>query len=195
MKKTYLFALVLVAMPTLADNYKGFYVGIGASSVDDRTASMTLNNTVYVIDTTAIRSGEIFGGYKYNDALGIELRIGSGLRAGTGNEFDFSGAGGSVNPTVSVAREFGTYESIYYKPELENEDAKLYALLGYTRISASQKRNDITMEKKSYAGTSYGIGIGFVINEHLNINFEYKNICDELYSKPNTSSVNFDYRF
>lgn len=176
MKNAYVLALTLLAIPALADNNKGFYLGIGGSSVNDERDAP--------IDTTSIRTVELFGGYKYNDALGIELRLGSGAKEGDSKD-------------RTLGREIGNYQSIYYKPELVNDDAKLYALLGYTKISSTMNlyiANPASFES-SYSGFSYGVGIGFVINEHFNINFEYKNICEDLYDKPNTASVNFDYRF
>ncbi len=199
MNKAYFFAITLLAMPALADNHKGFYVGIGASAVDDKQDMVTLSNGMTLGDTTAIRTGELIGGYKYNNALGGEIRVGSGLRSGKGITYGVT-TGGALEERGKFERDLGTYGSIYYKPELENDDAKLYALIGYTQISTSKTTKDITgteleSPSVSYSGISYGIGIGFVINEYLNINFEYKNICDELYNKPNMSSVNFDYRF
>lgn len=177
MKNAYLLAFSLLAIPALADNNKGFYLGIGASSINDRQDDP--------VDTTSIRAGELFGGYKYNAALGVELRLGTGLKAGESKD-------------GTLERDIGDYQSIYYKPELVNDVAKLYALLGYTRISSSANLDTALAaadKSLSYSGASYGIGIGFVINEQLNINFEYKNICEDLYNKPNTASVNFDYRF
>ena len=176
MKNAYILALSLLAIPALADNYKGFYLGVGASSVNDEQD--------FPVDTTSIRTGEIFGGYKYNNALGVELRLGSGAKEG-------------ISKDKTIEREIGNYQSIYYKPELVNDDAKLYALLGYTKISTTYKNTSLTTSSvdTDYSGLSYGVGIGFVINEQFNINFEYKNICEDLYNKPNTASVNFDYRF
>ncbi|MES2676515.1 MAG: porin family protein [Pseudomonadota bacterium] len=199
MNKAYFFALTLLAVPALADNHRGFYVGIGASGVNDKQDMVTLSNGMTLGDTTAIRTGEVIGGYKYNNALGGEIRIGSGLRSGQGITYGVTGAG-ALEKRGEFERDLGTYGSIYYKPELENDDAKLYALIGYTQISTSKTTKDLAgVEVKgsseSYSGVSYGIGIGFVIDEHFNINFEYKNICDDLYNKPNMSSVNFDYRF
>jgi hypothetical protein len=199
MNKAYFFALTLLAAPALADNHRGFYVGIGASGVNDKQDMVTLSNGMTLGDTTAIRTGEIIGGYKFNNALGGEIRIGSGLRSGQGITYGVTSEG-ALEEMGDFERDLGTYGSIYYKPELENDDAKLYALIGYTQISTSKTTKDLTgTELKgpndSYSGVSYGIGVGFVIDEHFNINFEYKNICDDLYNKPNMSSVNFDYRF
>lgn len=177
MKKAYLLALSLLAIPALADNNRGFYVGIGASGISDEQDTP--------IDTTQIRAGELLGGYKYNAALGVELRLGKGVKEG-------------VSKDASLEREIGNYQSIYYKPELVNDDAKLYALLGYTKLSSSANQATATAaanEDISYSGVSYGVGIGFVINQQLNINFEYKSICKDLDKDPNTASVNFDYRF
>lgn len=199
MNKAYFFALTIIAMPALADNHRGFYVGIGASGVNDKQDMVTLSNGMTLGDSTAIRTGELIGGYKFNNALGGEIRVGSGLRSGKGIIHGVT-VGGALEKRGEFERDLGTYGSIYYKPELENDDAKLYALIGYTQISTSKTTEDLTGAElegpnKSYSGMSYGLGIGFVINQHLNINFEYKNICDELYNKPNMSSVNFDYRF
>lgn len=177
MKKAYLLALGLLAIPALADNNRGFYLGVGASGISDEQDAP--------VDTTQIRAGELLGGYKYNAALGVELRLGSGLREGSSKEGD-------------LEREIGDYQSIYYKPELVNDDAKLYALLGYTRVTSSANQDTaaaVANKELSYSGASYGIGVGFVINKQFNINFEYKNLCDDLYNKPSVASVNLDYRF
>ncbi len=210
MKKSYLFVLALLAVPALADNHRGFYAGVGASAVDDKQDVVVFSNGMTLGDTTAIRTAEITGGYRYNDALGGEVRLGSGTRPGKGNVYTLTTTEGVPDTTDNLEREIESYQSIYYRPELENDDAKLYALLGYTQISTSKATAPLTKDpvsgkftagkatkgkSESYAGLSYGIGVGFVIDEHFNINFEYKNICDELYNKPNMASVNIDYRF
>lgn len=189
MKKLCVIALSLMTLPALADNYRGFYLGAGASSIKDYQDG--------VDNVSQIRAAEFFGGYKYNNLLGIELRLGSGQTAGTSTSyFDDSG----VLQSGSLEREIGSYQSLYYKPELVNDEAKLYALLGYTQVSSTGKIMDaegalVRNADDSASGYSYGIGIGFVINEHFNINFEYKNICEDISNKPNLASVNVDYRF
>jgi opacity protein-like surface antigen len=191
MKKLCVLALSLLALPALADNNRGFYLGAGLSSIKDYQDG--------VDNVSQIRAAELFGGYKYNDALGIELRLGSGQSTGTTNVyFDSTGALQAGN----LEREIDSYQSIYYRPELVNDEARLYALIGYTHLSSSGRVLDsagkeIAGQTKdgSASGLSYGLGIGFVINEHFNINFEYKNICEDISGKPNLASVNLDYRF
>ena len=189
MKKLCVFALSLLALPVLADNNRGFYLGAGAASIKDSQDG--------VDDLSQIRALEFFGGYKYNDALGIELRLGNGKTIGT-SRFYFDDKG--VVQNGSVEREIGSYSSLYYKPELVNDEAKLYALIGYTHVNTSGSVKDangnlVRSAEGSASGYSYGLGVGFVINEHFNINFEYKNLSDEISGKPNLASVNLDYRF
>ncbi len=189
MKKLCVIALSLIALPVLADNNRGFYLGAGGSIIDDYQDG--------VDDMSNIKAVEILGGYKYNDALGVEVRFGKGKTIGT-SSFYFDDKG--VVQSGSVEREIGNYTSLYYKPELVNDEAKLYALLGYTHVNTSGTVKDATGKQVrsvdgSASGFSYGVGVGFVINEHVNINFEYKNLSDEISGKPNVASVNLDYRF
>ncbi len=189
MKKLCILAISLLALPVLADNNRGFYAGIGGVTIKDEQDG--------VDNVSRIRGVELFGGYKYNAALGGELRIGSGLKSGTSTSYaDADGAILSGN----LEREIDSYQSIYYKPELVNDEAKLYALLGYTHLSSSGKvtAKDGTVVydiDDSASGFSYGIGVGFVIDEHFNVNLEYRNICKEISNKPNLASINIDYRF
>jgi len=189
MKKLGLAVLGLLALPALADNQQGFYAGIGGTSIKDYQDGV--NNLS--------RQGavEFVGGYKYNDALGVDIRLGTGKTAGTSDiYFDDQG----TLQQGSLDRKINNYESIYYRPELVNDDAKLYALLGYTRVKSSVKiadanGNSVKDVSNSATGFSYGIGVSFVMDEHFNINFEYRNICTDISGKPNMIGVNVDYRF
>lgn len=189
MKKLCALAFSLLSLPVLADNNRGFYLGAGAASIDDLQDG--------VDNLSQIRALEIFGGYKYNAALGVELRLGNGQTTGESNSY-FNANGQLQNGKLE--RDIGSYQSIYYKPELVNDEAKLYVLLGYSHVNSAGKIFDaagklVSNTDDSASGFSYGVGVGFVINEHLNINFEYKNICEEISGKPNLASVNIDYRF
>jgi opacity protein-like surface antigen len=189
MNKFFGFALILASLPVLADNNQGFYLGGGAVLIKDSQDG--INNL------SEIRAAELFGGYKYNSALGIELRLGHGQTTGTSNLY-FDSKGALQNG--SVERDIGTYESFYYRPELINDEAKFYALLGYTHVESTGRINNqsgklVRASNESASGYSYGLGVGFIINEHFNINLEYRNICDEISGKPNLTSLNMDYRF
>ena len=171
MKKLCVLALSLMALPVLADNNRGFYLGAGGATIKDEQDG--------VDNVSRIRAVEVFGGYKYNSALGVELRLGSGQSTGTSTSY--AAADGTIQ-SGSLEREIDSYQSIYYKPELVNDEAKLYALIGYTHLSSSAKVNAadgslVYSVDDSASGLSYGVGVGFVINEHFNINFEYKNRC------------------
>ena len=189
MKKFCILALSLMALPVLADNSRGFYLGAGASSFQDYQDGID--------DVSRIRASELLGGYKHNDALGVELRLGKGHTTGTSKYY--VGTDGTVK-NGSLERELDSYQSLYYRAELINEEAKLYGLLGYTHLSSSGETLDATgalvrSDDDSASGYSYGVGVSFVMNEHFNINFEYKNICEEISGKPNLASINIDYRF
>lgn len=189
MKKLCILALALASFPALADNNHGFYAGAGFASIKDYQDG--------VDDLSRIKAAEIFGGYKYNDALGVELRIGSGQSTGT-SKFFFD-AQGNLQTGGSLEREIGSYQSIYYKPELVNDEAKLYVLLGYSHVSSTgtttSSTGTVTKLDSSGSGFSYGLGVGFVVNEHFNINLEYRNISEDISNKPNIASINVDYRF
>lgn len=185
MKKLCVLALGLLALPAFADNDRGFYLGVGAASIDTQ-----------VDELERIRSIELFGGYKYNAALGIELRLGNGDAVSASSQY--VDTKGSHSGTLEY--EIGSYQSIYYKPELVNDEAKLYALLGYTHVDSSNKMIDtsgnlVSNYSGSSSGFSYGIGVGFVINAHFNVNIEYRNLSEDLTNKPNVAALNFDYRF
>jgi opacity protein-like surface antigen len=203
MKKLCVIALSLLALPVLADNSRGFYLGLGGSVIDDYQDG--------VDDMSNIKAVEMLGGYKYNDALGVEIRFGKGKTTATSSYSLGIDSKPSPRNVYSFEREIGNYTSIYYKPELVNEEAKLYGLFGYTigKTSGSSridlvednqgkwvtKSSTSKSSESSFSGFSYGIGVGFVINEQFNINLEYKNICNEISGKPNLASVNVDYRF
>jgi opacity protein-like surface antigen len=107
---------------------------------------------------------------------------------------------GHTAVTGEVEAELGKYKSIYYRPEMVNDEAKLYGLLGYTQLDVTVANKDtagkeLSSATTSYSGFSYGVGIGFVFADRFNINFEYKNICRDLYDKANAATISLDYRF
>ena len=203
MKKLGVLMLSLLAIPALADNNQGFYIGVGGVSIKDYQDKIT--------DVTRIKGVEYFGGYKYNDALGVELRLGSGKSTGMASYNLPNGTDVNQRHFYDINRDIGNYRSIYYKPELVNDEAKLYGLIGYTQVATEGTELDTlskfdgkvwnplskttTNTKSTLSGFSYGVGVGFVLDEHFNINLEFRNICNEISGKPNLASVNVDYRF
>jgi opacity protein-like surface antigen len=120
------------------------------------------------VDKTKWTPAEVFGGYKLNPFVGAELRIGA-----------------SAESDVKI----NDYETLYYRVESANSVGKTYLLLGYTNMN---------INKESFKGLAYGAGVGFVLNDYFNLNFEYKaaNVSsDRLDVKLNSVAVTVDYRF
>src|SRR5690606_41637975 len=104
MKKLMAVILILFPVFVLADNNRGFYAGAGAAV------------TIYdddVIDVDNAHALELVGGYKYNEWLGVDLRIGKGISAGEGDTYLVGG--NELNGRVK--REDDSFYSIYYKLE------------------------------------------------------------------------------
>lgn len=187
MKKLMAVILILFPVFVLADNNRGFYAGAGAAV------------TIYdddVIDVDNAHALELVGGYKYNAWLGVDLRIGKGVAAGENDTYLVGGD--EVNGRLK--REVDNYYSVYYKPEVINDEAKIYLLIGYTSMDFSEEIDAadgtrVSSVSGSESGTSYGIGIGFIINKQVNFNIEYRTLPDERDSDPAMASANFDYRF
>lgn len=109
------------------------------------------SNTKTDWDETTFNPVEIFGGYKLNSFVGGEIRVGS--------------SGGSPKLT--------NFESIYYRTESSNTVGKTYLLAGYTHADIEASNGNY-----NFSGFSYGAGVGFVINDHFNLNLEYKVLAD-----------------
>ncbi len=177
MKILILVFLSLLSIQAVAD--QGFYVGGGGGLVrfDDEVA------TGASLKNVELGAAELLGGYKYNNALGIEVRAGSNLKKRTI-------ATGGVEREIAIDH----YESIYYRPELTNPEAKLYALIGYSQVEQSSSTGTDEVSD-SLSGLSYGIGIGFTMNPDFNFNIEYRRLLDESDFEINIAGINIDYRF
>jgi hypothetical protein len=189
--KKYLIVLLgFCSLQAMADNQRGFYAGGGFTLIKDAKNS--------VPETDEASAGEVFGGYKYNGLLAAELRVGFGTSTG-----DYKAYDDGVFQGTKIERDVGEYVSIYYKPEVINKEAKLYGLLGYTTMDITYDTYSFpggvetlaaSVEKKA-SGLSYGVGIGYVMNQHINVNLEWKNISEEIDNAINATSLTIDYRF
>lgn len=173
-----------------ADNNRGFYIGVGMAEnmYDDD-----------VIDVSNSRAVELLGGYKYNAALGVEIRVGQGSSNGKSDTYNDPNAIGEELPG-RLEREIDSYYAVYYKPELVNDEAKLYLLLGYMDIDSIetiQAQDGTVISELSVAesGASYGVGIGFIVTEKINFNIEYRTLPKQNDVESEIVSANFDYRF
>ncbi|WP_188150805.1 porin family protein [Teredinibacter waterburyi] len=168
--------LLAFSSTSFADNRQGFYAGGNWSFIDSNAADAAGNGVDF-------RSLEVVGGYKYRSWAGVEARFGTSLKKET---FATDLTGGEVEVGIDH------YESLYYRLESANQVAKFYVLLGFSNIQTSNGNSD---ESGSESGASYGVGIGFVMNENLNLNFEYRDILDEDATTFTAMSIGLDYRF
>lgn len=184
-------ALGFSAMNTLADtNTRGLYIGAGGSFVDSNNEDEQGNNVEFNVV-------EGYVGYKYNGYLGVEARIGTALSSDDAT---------TLSGTSKTEFDLNYYAGVYWRPEQKNEVAKLYGLFGYatteidqTALVLDQGGNFVKpeggLQSNSVEGFSYGIGVGFVLDEHFNLNFEYKSIIDTDTTELSGFALNVDYRF
>jgi hypothetical protein len=182
MNKSLISIALLSALATsaYADNRSGFYAGLGGLRVETDLRSVGGGSS-------AVNAAELFGGYKHNAYIGGELRVGVGV-----SESNFLATVGTE--TASVELTIPTYQSIYYRVESANQTAKSYLLLGYSSVELESEFQSRT-GSDTEGGLSYGGGIGFVINERGNLNFEYRVLVDTSSRELTTLGVNYDFRF
>lgn len=195
MKQFAAILLSLASVSAAADNQQGFYVGGNFAAVEFHDNS---NFDADANDLT-FRALEFVGGYKYSSALGAELRVGTNFDK---REVTQEVEGGGTTNTLYREYAIDHYESIYYRPELANEEAKLYGLLGYSQVKRSLASyntsggtfgNEDSSDTES--GISYGVGVGFVVNTDFNINIEYRRLIDKDDYEISAASLGVDYRF
>lgn len=177
--------LTLLAPQTYADNNRGFFAGAGVSAinVDDSPS----------FDKANLWVGEIFGGYKLNPWVGGEIRYGMGLgeeRLYLDEPYESIALGAGEELTMEIDH----YSAIYYRAEAVNQTGRFYALLGYADIEFTMKGSALS-ETLSEDDFSWGLGAGFILNPHLNLNFEYRNLLDVNEYRFTTITASLDYRF
>lgn len=182
-------SLLLLSNTALANQDRGFYVGGAGAYLSSETFRSPLDNE----DKVYLPALEFVGGFRYNNLVGLDIRMAAGL-----NERD-------SNPdTVAELVEYSldNYASMYYRAELVNEEARLYGLLGYTFLNASRETPNIAegganFEKVelSEQGFSYGIGIGWFVDINVTMNVEYRILIDTEEYDFDVVTFGWDYRF
>jgi opacity protein-like surface antigen len=120
----------------------------------------------------SVSSLEGVAGFNVWSVINIEGRVGLGLESSTE----------SVNTKefgkLSTELTLDNYFSVYIKPELKNDTATVYALLGVTRADASTTSSQVERDL-SMTGLSYGLGMGFYVTESALVNLEFRNLVQE----------------
>lgn len=197
--KTFLGAAVaisLLASPAWADNQRGFYAGLGYAVISGS------DNTAY--DSADMPVVELSAGYKHNAALGLEARWGTGLSDDRDLGSSYFESEQEENADLrQVEREIDQYTAIYYRPELTNDQARLYGLLGYAEVDAQATSVSVDDEgalstaqaSHSVSGVSYGLGVGWYVDQRWNFNLEYRRLASEGGYRFEAFSAQLDYRF
>ena len=160
---------------------EGPYAGVGAAFIDSNSTSS--DNDRPITFTTI----ELQGGYKFNQWLGFEARIGTGL-----SKSSYSNAVGNRTETT-----IDHYEALYYRIEFDNEIAKLYGLAGFSNIATSTDFSAGNVSSNnSESGLSAGVGVGFATEDRKwNWNFEYRLLLETEDTSFNSFSIILDRRF
>jgi outer membrane autotransporter protein len=168
MKKLLLLGLSSLALtahawqPTL-------YVGGGASSWQFHPHQFGYNYTIGTLEGIA--------GVELSPYTSVEARLGAGLNSAR---------------EAGVEMEANYFGSLYFKPQLRNEKASLYGLLGVTSVDMDVSAG---LGSDTYTDMSYGIGVSFVINPNVDFIAEWRKLinADEFDARGGT--IGFNYRF
>lgn len=179
MKKLLLVALATFAVAAQAEEDR-FYAGggVGFWNVSQNGHDNLFN----------VSSIEGLAGINVWRMINIEGRLGAGIE--DSGELATNKQDGTLDTEVSLK----SYASLYVKPELKNDIAKLYGLLGVTRLDADST-NAKTDRSLSLTGLSFGVGMGFQLSTSSVINIEYRRLVQDSDYRFSGFSVGFDIAF
>ncbi len=180
MKKLLLLSLSLFAAGAQADTinyYAGGGVGIWNFSESGHK------------DLFNVSSLEVLGGLTFWNWLSVEGRLGAGVEDSTENKA-LNGASKQIPTKLTLEN----YATVYIKPELRNEIARLYGLLGYSSASISQEAggNEVSAD---ISGLSFGAGMGFQLSDAAVINLEYVRLVQDGDYRFAGYNIGFNYQF
>ncbi|MDO6421163.1 porin family protein [Saccharophagus degradans] len=176
-------SVLALSQGAMADRERGVYIGGGLGQAD-----IGVDN--FLGGKIPVKTAELFTGYKYNNWLGLEVRMGASLR-------DETYALDSTSPTGRIELAslwINQYRSIYYRPEITNDIAKIYGLIGMTLAQTTSTIKDVDYHA-SAEGNSYGIGAGLILNEKTYFNLEYRILIETEIDTFSIIGFNVDYRF
>lgn len=204
MKKLLLTALSSLAMGAYAADDHKFYAGGGLSFWE-------LKNSEQGDGKINLSALEASAGYEALPWLAIEGRVGFGIERDR-EEFSTGLYNNTLNAETELMDfkqditdakvELEYYASIYLKPQIKNDTAVLYGLLGYTTYSTTFEgytqtymgsytpstgvitdwnrdgaATALPSDSQSESNFSMGLGVGFYFKDRYVFNIEYKNFA------------------
>jgi OOP family OmpA-OmpF porin len=161
-------ALALMSSPALAQDTKGFYIGLGAGMSDFKDACDGISGPGVSCDDSDTAT-KVFGGYQFNRNFAVEvgytdLGKGSASQTGVGSAsleasgFEILAVGiAPLNPQWSLYGKLGIFSS--------EVDLKVSPGLG-------------TNESESGTDLTYGFGVGWNITKNFTLRAEYQVYSD-----------------
>lgn len=190
MKKQWLLGVAFLAAGAQAEQFD-YYAGAGLGIWNFTEKS---HNKVFNVSSL-----EVQGGLTFWNWLSLEGRLGAGVEGST--ELTGYKENGNTLPQ-NTELTLDNYASLYVKPELRNDIAKLYALLGFSSVSSSTESTKLDSastkngsNSNTISGLSFGVGMGFQMSEAAVINLEYVRLVQDSGFRYNGYNVGFNYRF
>ena len=160
---------LIASTGVLAD--AGWYVGGSYAQLDTDVAG------VVEFDLAAL----VFNvGYKINDYVAVESRLGTGIA-----DDDILGIDLELDYLWGLYTKIGIPTGTGFYP---------YAVLGYTKAELELSAFGMT-ESESDSDISYGIGADFGVNENLGIFVEYMNWYDDEDIEITGFNIGLNYKF
>ena len=185
MKRLIFLALLFSSVGSHASRDRGFFLGGGFSLVDVGVVDFYDNSVEF-------KSGELVGGYKYNAYLGFDVRYGLSMT----DEIVSIGTDPNTGREVGVDASLDSFISYYYRPEIANDIARLYLLIGQSSVTVSRENQELGISgEASESGFSYGVGFSLWLNKRFDVTLEYRQLLKTEFDSFASSGVGLLYRF
>ena len=184
MKWLLLVCILLLSSQTHASRERGFFIGTGFSLIDVGVDDFFDNRVNF-------KGVEVIAGYKYNGYLGLDVRYG----LSPADESFFGGEDPDTGLDLVSEADFENFISYYYRPEIANDIAKLYLLLGQASVTITTTEEDGSSTTRDERANSWGVGFGLWVNRKFDVTFEYRQLLSTENESITINAVNIEYRF
>lgn len=154
--KIFLFVLVFIGATPLA--FANGYIGGSYAIFDYSEHGIDPDLTVGALGVN--------GGYRVNDYVAVEARVGTGVKDGT-----------YARMNLEMDSYFGAYVKVGM-PVNNFYPIYPYALLGMTKAELTVSGYGMTASG-SESDISYGLGVAYAVNDQISLNVEYANLMDK----------------